>query len=367
MARTRLYLDHAATTPLLPQAQAAMAEALEVWANPSSPHGDGRAARAVLESARSRIKQALGWNGEIIFTSGATEAARLAFRRCHLEGPKPAMSTVEHDAIRSQAGVEDRWNLGVGSNGLLDPRALGFWLGLAPGGLVAVQHANNETGIIQPLDDIVEAIDAAGSYLLADCAQSAGKIELPRADLIMISAHKLGGPPGIGALLARDLKLLVPEGGQERGYRRGTENLPAIMGFAAALEANAWDMPRLTILRRALETRLAEKGAVIAGSGNAPVEPSARLPTIGAYAMPNVSAMAQLIRFDSLGISVSAGSACSSGTTKSSHVLEALEIAPDVASRFIRVSFGPSTQLDDVMTFADAWIALAEEATGRAA
>jgi cysteine desulfurase len=363
----RLYLDHAATTPVLPEARAAMAEALDRWANPGSPHADGRAARAELEQARERIKRLLGWSGELIFTSGATEAARLAFRRCHLQGPKPAMSMVEHDAVRSQAGPEDRWNLNVGSTGLLNPRDLGFWLNTAPGGVIAVQHVNNETGVIQPLGDIVEVVDAAGSYLLADCAQSAGKVALPPADLIMVSAHKLGGPPGVGALLARDLNLLVPEGAQERGYRRGTENLPAIMGFAAALEANAWDMAHIETMRKYLESRLVEHGAIIVGERQAPVEPAPRLPTIGAYAMPHVSAMAQLVQFDSRGISVSAGSACSSGTTKGSHVTDAMGIAPDVASRMIRVSFGPSTQMNDVMTFADAWIAIADEAKARAA
>ena len=363
----RIYLDHAATTPVLPVAQAAMSEALGRWANPSSPHADGRGARAALEDGRERIKRVLGWTGELVFTSGATEAARLAFRRCHLQGPKPAMSLVEHDAIRSQAGIEDRFNLNVGSTGLLDPAALGFWLNMAPGGLIAVQHVNNETGVIQPLGEIIEATDVAGSYVLADCAQSAGKLALPPADMIMVSAHKLGGPPGIGALLVRDLKLLVPEGGQERGYRRGTENLPAIMGFAAALEATAWDMGRLQTMRDALDARLLEHGAIIAGEGDAPVEPAPRIATIAAYAMPHVSAMAQLVQFDSLGISVSAGSACSSGTTKSSHVLDAMGFAPELAARFIRVSFGSATRMEDVMTFADAWVAMAGEAKARAA
>jgi cysteine desulfurase len=364
----RLYLDHAATTAVLPEARAAVARALDDWANPSSPHGDGRRARAALEDARGRIKVALGWNGDLVFTSGATEAARLAFRRCLVHGPKPAISSVEHDAIRSQAADDQRWNLGVGPDGLLDPEGLAFWLRLAPGGLIAIQHVNNETGIIQPLDAIVEAIDAAGSYLLADCAQSAGKLPLPRADLIMVSAHKLGGPPGVGALLVRDLKLLAPEGGQERGYRRGTENLPAVLGFAAAVEANAWNMDKLAELRTALEYRLWRHGAlIIGGPEDGLLGGTPRAPHIGAYAMPGVSSVAQLVQFDSMGISISAGSACSSGTTKSSHVMEALGVAPDVAARTIRVSFGPATTIDDVMTFADAWIALADRAKGRAA
>lgn len=363
----RIYLDHAATTPVLPEARAAMAEALERWANPNSPHADGRLARAKLDRARLRIKAALGWNHDVIFTSGASEAARLAFRRCHVTGPKPAMTTVEHDAVRSQVPEGEGWNLAVGPTGLLNPAALAFWLQLVPGGLVAVQHVNNETGVIQPIADIAQAIDAAGSHLLVDCAQSAGKLPLPNVDLIMVSAHKLGGPPGIGALLVRDLQLLVPEGGQERGYRRGTENLPAILGFAAALEAGAWPLERLVRLRTILDQKLLCNGATIIGDAEAPVESAVRLPTIAAYAMPGVSAMAQLVRFDSMGISVSAGSACSSGTNRTSHVHEAMGIDPEVASRVIRVSFGPDTSEDDVMTFADAWVAIAAGVKGRAA
>lgn len=357
----RIYLDHAATTPVLPEARAALAEGLERWANPSSPHAEGRLARAALEDARSRIKAALGWNGEIVFTSGASEAARLAFRRCHLQGPKPAISTVEHDAVRAQVPEAEGYNLGVLSDGLLDPQALSFWLHLAPGGLVGIQHVNNETGVVQPLEAIVEAIDAAGSYLLADCAQSAGKLPLPPADLIMISGHKLGGPPGIGALLVRDAKLLVPEGGQERGYRRGTENLPAILGLAAALAARAWNLGRLLEVRGVLEDRLRSAGAIVVG------DQAPRIPTIGAYAMPGVSAMAQLVQFDSRGISVSAGSACSSGTNKTSHVHQAMGLAPELAAQVVRVSFGPETSVDDVMTFADAWTEIAQGVKGRAA
>lgn len=363
----RLYLDHAATTPVLPQARRAVADALEHWANPSSPHADGRRARAALEDARARVKAALGWDGEVIFTSGASEAARLAFRICRLKGPKPAISTVEHDAVRSQVPEGEGWNIAVGPTGLLDPAALAWWLQLAPGGLVAVQHVNNETGVIQPLEAIAETVRAAGSYLLADCAQSAGKLPLPPADLILVSGHKLGGPPGAGALLVRDLDRLVPEGGQERGYRRGTENLPAIVGLAAALEARAWDMGRLATLRAMLDERLAVHGALILGNAHPPIEDAPRIPTIGAYAMPGVSAMAQLIEFDSRGISVSAGSACSSGSNKASHVHQAMRLDPDVAARAVRVSFGPETSEDDVMTFADAWIAIARGAKGRAA
>ncbi len=338
-----------------------MAEALERWANPSSPHAEGRAAKAALEDARARIKAALGWTGDLIFTATASEAAALAFRRCHEVGPKPALTTVEHDAIRSQVPEGEGWNLFVGEDGILPPESLSQWLHIAPRGLVAVQHANSETGIVQPIAQIGEAVDAAGSFLLVDCAQSAGKIPLPPADLLIVSSSKVGGPPGAAALLVRDLKLLVPTGGQEKGYRRGTENLPAILGWAAALEAKAWDLERLLRLRARLDVKLMCEGAEIIGHD------VARLPTIGAYAMNHMSAMAQLVRFDALGFAVSAGSACSSGKVKTSHVLAALGAPPEFAEKVIRVSFGPDTSEAEVDAFVKAWVSLATEAKARAA
>jgi cysteine desulfurase len=243
------------------------------------------------------------------------------------------------------------------------PEALTEWLRIAPGGLLAVQHANSETGIVQPIADICEVVDAVGSYLLVDCAQSAGKLPLPPADLIIASSSKIGGPPGAAALLVRDLKLLVPTGGQERGYRRGTENLPAILGWAAALEANAWDLDRLNRLRARLDVKLMCEGANVIG-----LETNVgRLPTIGAYAMEHMSAMAQLVRLDALGFAVSAGSACSSGKVKTSHVLAAMGAPADFADKVIRVSFGPATSEAEVDAFADAWTSIAADAKARAA
>ena len=361
----RIYLDHAATTPVLPEARAAMMHGLEMWANPSSPHTDGRAAKRALEDARERIKVALGWSGELIFTSSATEAASLAFARCHAVGPKPAYSAVEHDAVRRQVPEGEGLILPVRPDGWLDPQALSGWLHLAPGGLIAVQHANSETGVLQDIADIGEAVDAAGSFLLVDCAQTAGKLPLPRADLIMISAHKFGGPPGIAALLVRDLKLLVPTGGQERGYRGGTENLPAILGMAATLEARTVgiaDAMKLQVRNRIqLEPRVQlAGGSIVCGD-------TLRTPLIGAIAMPGMSAQAQLVRLDGLGFRVSAGSACASGSMKPSHVLAAIGLDPAVAANVIRVSFSLDTTQDDVNAFAIAWTNLANEATRRAA
>lgn len=363
VAGQRIYLDHAATTPMLPAARAAMAEGLERWANPSSQHREGRAARAALEEARSRIKQALGWTGELIFTSGATEAAALAFR----QQKGPVVSTVEHHAILRQVSEDERIDVGVLPGGHVDPEQLATWLQLRRGGLIAIQHVNQETGVFQPIPDIIEAIDAAGATLLVDCAQSAGKLPLPAADLIMVSAHKFGGPPGIGALLVRDLDMLVATGGQERGYRAGTENLPAILGFAAALDGPRdedgfplWFKDQLAH-RFLLETAIEEAG------GTTVCSDTFRSPMIASYHMPGLSAAAQLVRFDALGFAISAGSACASGALGQSHVMAALGLDPAWSANCIRVSFGPATTEAEVARFAEAWTHLAADARRRAA
>jgi len=347
---SRTYLDHAATTPLLAAAREAMMRALGDWANPSSPHAEGRAARAALEDARARIAAALGFDGAIIFTSGASEAIEIALRRAKA-GPR-LIAAVEHDAVRRVA--RDAQILPVSDQGIVDVAAI---RGERP--LVAVQAVNNETGVIQPLAEVLAATRATGGLLLADCAQSAGKMALPEADFLAISAHKLGGPPGVGALLVRDLTTLEASGGQEQGYRGGTENLPAILGFAAALDAaTAW-MERAAALRSALD------GAVIAGGGMVAGAGADRLPTIGSYRMPGVAATAQLIRFDLAGISVSAGSACSSGSLKPSHVLAAMGWDEAAAREVIRISFGPDTGADDVDRCAALWRSIADAARAR--
>lgn len=331
-----IYLDHAATTPLLPQAREALLEGFARWANPSSPHAPGRAARAALEAARERVKEALGWRGEVVFTSGASEALAIAVGRC--VQPLGAVSPVEHEAVLRLAGDASR--LPVDVRGLVDPA-------MVPGGLVAVQHANNETGVIQPLNAIAARVRAQGGLLLADCAQSAGKIALPDADLIALSAHKFGGPIGIGALLVRDWAMLRATGGQERGYRSGTENLPGAMAMAAALAAGAGWMETAAGLRSRLEAGMATTGGTVIAAD------SPRLATIGAYRMPGRSARAQLIRFDGLGIAVSAGSACSSGSLKTSHVLDAMQA--EGAAEVIRVSIGRETTDAEIDRFLAAW------------
>jgi cysteine desulfurase len=339
----RIYLDHAATTPVLPQARAAMAEALERWANPSSPHAEGRAARAALEDARRRIKAALGWPHELIFTSGATEAAAVAISRANIL--KRAISAVEHDSLRRIAS--DATVIKVGADAIVDLDAI------PERALVAIQTVNSETGVIQPADGIEARIKAAGGLWLADAAQSAGKIPLPNADLIIVSAHKLGGPPGIGALLIKDLSTISPIGGQEQGYRGGTENLPAAIGFAAALEARG-SRAHLADLRLRLDD------GILRGGGSIVAEQSRRLPEIASYHLPGVPAAAQLIELDMAGISVSAGSACSSGTLKPSEVLTAMGWREEAAREVIRVSLSPETTLREIERFLEAWTKLSD-------
>ena len=355
----RLYLDHAATTPVLAESRAAMGEGLERWANPSSPHADGRAARAGLEAARRTIGEALGWRHDVIFTSGASEAVHIVAERSRAS--LRIIGSIEHEAVVAAMG-ESAEPLPVDGNGLIELGALERMLGAGPA-LVAVQLVNNETGVIQPIADIQVMVRAAGSLLLADCAQGAGKVALPDADFIAISGHKFGGPPGIGALLVKDLASLEASGGQERGYRRGTENLPAAAGLAAALAGRAFAdaMPGLAMLRDQLEQDIVAEGGVVIAAG------APRIPTIGAYAMPGMASASQLIQFDLAGIAVSAGSACSSGSMKASRVLAAMDVPPEIAESAVRVSFGPTTCTADTARFLDEWRTLRRRGKAEAA
>jgi len=337
---------------MLPEAREAMANALLRWANPSSPHAEGRSARAALEEARVRIGDALGWKGAVLFTSGATEAIAIALGRAR--AARRLVSAVEHDAVLRVA--QDAARLPVNHHGIVQLDGE-----VAPGDLVAIQQANNETGVIQPLDLFGFELRAQGALLFADCAQSAGKLQLPDADFIAVSAHKLGGPPGVGALLVRDLAQLSPSGGQEQGYRAGTENLPAVMGFAAALDSKRDWLAEAANLRTQLEERIIALGGEVIADG------VARIATIAAYRMPGVAAKAQLIQFDMAGIAVSAGSACSSGSMRPSHVLAAMGIATDVADEVIRVSFGRETRASDIERFVEEWARIFARARSRAA
>mgnify|MGYP001949960043 CR=1 FL=1 len=342
--KPRIYLDHAATTPILPEARAAMVAAMDMWANPSSAHSDGRAAKAALEDARARLAAALDWDGEIIFTSGASEAIRMAM---DTEAPLFA-SAVEHDAVFANLGGGA--TLPVQSGGTIDIGAI------KESGRYVIQPVNSETGVIQPCDQLAAAIRAVGGIWIADCSQSAGKLPLPDAEMIVIAGHKLGGPPGVGALLLRDLGLLRPTGGHEQGYRRGTENLPSVMGLVAAIENKSSWLDEAERLRASLDDAIISAGGeVVAADGN-------RVPYIASYRMPGVSANSQVIAFDMAGISISAGSACSSGTLKASHVMKAMGWDDTAAGEVIRVSFGPQTQESDITAFLDVWRAVKERA-----
>ncbi len=353
--KDRIYLDHAATSPLRPEASAAMEEGFRIWANPSSPHAEGRKAKAALEDARERVKKALDWDGEVIFTSGASEALWIALNRAKVD--RRIVSAVEHDAVfRAAPDAEvvpvDSQSWEVCSRSLNDMLSRG---GIS---LVAVQSVNSETGkwllgrdeqgISQ---ELIEAVRAQGGLTLSDCSQSAGKLPLPDVDIAVVSGHKLGGPIGVGALLVRDYSILRPVGGHERGYRSGTENLPAILGLAAALEVHdykSWPAHNATFR---------EEGSLFWDEGCALMR-GKHISYVQALCHPTMKAQAQLIRLDALGISVSAGSACSSGTLKKSRVLDEFGVDDDIADRTIRVSFGWNSQPDELDRFYEAWRSL---------
>ncbi|MBW4329512.1 cysteine desulfurase [Stakelama sp. CBK3Z-3] len=358
----RIYLDHAATTPMRPQAIAAMEDAMRGFANPSSPHAEGRAARAALEDARLRIKAALGWDGELIFTSGASEAIAIALRRG--KGGDRLVGAIEHDSVLRMAG--DARRIPVLPGGQIDRELLCALLTRSDAPLVAVQHVNSELGAIQPVADIAADVRTKGGLLFSDCSQSAGKHALPDADMIALSAHKFGGPPGIGALLVREFSVLEASGGQEFGYRGGTENLPGALGMAAALEAREVDEDGTATWLSALRPALLDLQMKLADAGGVQIAPGGSR-AICNWAMPGVKSATQLIRFDITGIAVSAGSACSSGTLKSSHVLRAIRTPGDLADCAIRVSVGWNTTPEHIAAFAEAWTRIAQDARSRAA
>ncbi|RYY24148.1 MAG: aminotransferase class V-fold PLP-dependent enzyme [Sphingomonadales bacterium] len=351
----RIYLDHAATTPMLPQSVAAVEAGMRHWANPSSPHAEGRAARAALEDARARIAAAYGWSHEVVLTGGASESLQLALSRSMAE--RRLITAVEHDSVLRHA--EGAKVLPVLADGTLDLDALRS--AIAAHVLLCVQWANSETGVIQPIEAIAEIVHAAGGTLLVDAAQMPARASaavLRHADLVAVSAHKRGGPPGIGALFVRDFATLMPMGGQEKGYRAGTENLPGALGFAAAVEVPE-DLQGPAALRARLEAAL--PGVEMVGAE------SARSPLIGAYRMPGVSSAAQLIRFDMAGFAVSAGSACSSGSMRPSHVLSAMGWSEPALREVVRVSFGRGTTEAEIESFAALWREIAADARARAA
>ena len=336
----RIYLDHAATSPLRPEAKAAMEEGFRIWANPSSPHAEGRAARAALEDARERIKAALGWQGELIFTSGASEALAIGLQRAKVD--RRIISAVEHDAVFRAAPEAEV--VPVENGMVVLPTNIA-------GAIVAIQQVNSETGAMMlEFDELYERVANAGAVLLADCSQGAGKLSLPNCDMAVVSAHKLGGPVGLGALLVKDFAMLEPTGGHERGYRAGTENLPGILGFAAALEAGGQDSWATTTQQRSGFWDSLAESWLITGQVHGDY--------IRGLQHGTLSAQALLIRLDAMGFAVSAGSACSSGSLKPSRVLKAFGVDDETAARTIRVSLGWNTTPEELNAFAEAWKSL---------
>lgn len=335
-------------------AVAAVARGQGMWANPSSPHAEGRAARAALEEARAAIAAAYAWRHETLLTSGASESLEVALGRTFIE--RRIVSAVEHDAAIRAGG--SALVAAVNADGAIDLAALSEMVAEAPA-LVCLQWCNSETGVRQPIAAAAEIIHSAGGLLLVDAAQMPSSGELAEyADFVALSAHKRGGPPGIGALLVRDLATLRPTGGQERGYRPGTENLPAALGYAAAL---AEPEPDHTELRARLDDAVRRSGGIVVG------ERSTRHPAIGSYRLPGLAATAQLIRFDLAGIAVSAGSACASGSMKPSHVLRAMGWSEEETREVVRISFGRTTTGADVDRFISAWRDVARHARRLAA
>jgi cysteine desulfurase len=322
-----------------------MAQACAVWANPSSPHREGQAARAQLEEARARVARALGSEAILLFTSGATEAIALVFERARAESF--IISSLEHPAVhRSAPGAR---KIAAKADGTLDLDDLDRALQGVERPLVAVQSVNNETGVIHPLAQIHARVKAVAGLLLADCAQSAGKLPLPDADFVVVAAHKLGGPPGVGALLVKDPATLEAIGGQEGGYRPGTPAVPSIMGFAAAVEADHGWYEEAKRLRAMLDEGIRSAGGEIVADA------APRIATIACYRMPRVPGAAQMMQLDLAGIAVTAGSACSSGSLKTSPVLTAMGWSEAAAREVIRVSFGPSTKESDITALLAEW------------
>ncbi|HEV2674370.1 MAG TPA: cysteine desulfurase family protein [Aliidongia sp.] len=357
-----VFLDHNATTPLRPAVLSAMVDVLGEPGNPSSVHAQGRAARRRVETARRQVAQALGVpaSGEIVFTSGGTEANHLALRGLKIDG-RVLRSAIEHDSVR--AALPDAVEIPVTVDGIVDLAALERLL--ADGAaLVSVMAANNETGALQPIAEIVRLAHAAGALVHCDAIQILGKAPFDMAalglDLATVSAHKLGGPQGMAALALAPrlpLRALTTGGGQEKGYRAGTENVAGIVGFGLAIEAAVAELEpygRLAGLRDRLAARLVgiDPAAVVFGAA------ASRVANTLCIAMPGVKAETQVMALDLAGIGVSAGSACSSGKVRISHVLTAMGIAPDLASAAIRISLGRDTTEGELDRLIEAWAAL---------
>ncbi|MBN9088710.1 MAG: cysteine desulfurase [Reyranella sp.] len=348
MAAAYTYLDHNATSPLRPVALDAVVEALQAGGNPSSVHRPGRAARARLDKARKQVAGLVGaLPSEVVFTSGGTEANNMALRG----HGRVLVSAIEHESVLR--AVPDAERLPVDGNGLLDLATLERLLAARPA-LVSVMLANNETGVIQPVAEVVRLARAAGALVHCDAVQAAGKVPVDLrglgVDYLSLSAHKLGGPTGVGALVVRAGAPLATDrvgGGQEAWRRAGTENVAGIAGFGAAAEASRDGLT--PALRDRLEASLPGK---VHGAG------APRLPNTSCLSMPGVKAETQVMALDLAGVAVSAGSACSSGKVSRSAVLAAMGVDIADAETAIRISCGWNTVFEDIERLIAAWQAL---------
>lgn len=368
----RTYLDWNATTPLRPESREAMAAVLGAPGNPSSVHGEGRAARKLVEDARTTIAGLVGAAaGEVIFTSGATEANVTALspgtrRTGGMPPERLVISAIEHASVMG-GGRFDSGRIEIAPvtpAGTIDLDRLAALLRDRPPALVSVMLANNETGAIQPIRSVADLVHGTGGILHVDAVQGFAKIpvniEQLGADLLSLSAHKFGGPPGAGALVLRPDITVEPlwrGGGQERNRRGGTENVAGIVGFAAAAKAalatREADARRIEGLRDRLEAGLrATPGAVIFAAE------TTRLPNTTLVSAPGLKAETAIIAFDLAGVAVSSGSACSSGKVTPSHVLKAMNVTPELAQGAVRLSLGWTTTERDIALALEAWIKL---------
>src|SRR5258705_1280432 len=371
----RVYLDWNATTPLRPEARQAMAAAWEVAGNPSSVHAEGRQARRLVEDARAAISAAVGARSQdVVFTSGGTEANALALTPGPRRGAgepvrRLLVSAIEHTSVLSggRFSPEAIGTIQVTGSGLIDIDHLRRLLVVGPPALVSVMLANNETGVLQPVGEVADTVHEAGGLLHVDAIQALGKIpfdiKLMKADLVTLSAHKIGGPKGVGALvLAEDTQELEPllrGGGQELGRRAGTENVAGIAAFGAAvgaaMAALVGDAARLRGLRDRLEAGLKQTPDMIVFSEEVP-----RLPNTTLFTVPGLKAETAVIGFDLGGNAVSSGSACSSGKVQPSHVLEAMGVGKELAQGAVRLSLGWSTTETDIDLALQAWRKLSD-------
>ena len=371
----RVYLDWNATTPLRPEARQAMAAVWEVTGNPSSVHAEGRQARRLVEEARNAVAAAVGARAQdVVFTSGGTEANALALTPGLRRGAgepvrRLLVSAIEHPSVLSggRFSPEAIGTIRVTGSGLIDIDDLRRILAVEGPALVSVMLANNETGALQPVGEVADIVHEAGGVLHVDAIQALGKIPINinamKADLVALSAHKIGGQKGVGALVMAEgvqgLQPLLRGGGQELGRRAGTENVAGIAAFGAAvraamaaLEENA---ARLQGLRKRLEEGLRQTPGVIVFSDGEP-----RLPNTTLFTVPGMKAETAVIGFDLGGIAVSSGSACSSGKVQPSHVLAAMGVGPELAQGAVRLSLGWSTSEADIDLALQAWRKLAD-------